>query len=63
MSEDALGACNGFNTTIVDFGNFHNENRVKRWTVYGKSTPKKLAYKIMMLLSNLIFEASSLLTS
>ncbi len=22
MSEDALGACNGFNATIVDFGNF-----------------------------------------
>jgi ankyrin repeat protein len=35
LSEDALGACNGFNATIVDFGNFHNENRVKRWTVYG----------------------------
>ena len=35
MSEDALGACNGFNATIVDFGNFHNENRVKRFTVYG----------------------------
>jgi len=56
MSEDALGACNGFNTTIVDFGNFHNENRVKRWTVYGKSTPKKFAYKIIMLGSNLICE-------
>lgn len=37
MSEDALGACNGFHATIVDFGNFHNENRVKRWTVYGAS--------------------------
>lgn len=35
MSEDALGACNGFHATIVDFGNFHNENQVKRWTVYG----------------------------
>ncbi len=35
MSEDALGACNGFHATIVDFGNFRNENRVKRWTVYG----------------------------
>jgi len=34
LSEDALGACNGFNATIVDFGNFHNENRVKRKTVY-----------------------------
>jgi ankyrin repeat protein len=35
MSEDALGACNGFHATIVDFGNFHNENQVKRWSVYG----------------------------
>lgn len=34
LSEDALGACNGFNATIVDFGNFHNENRVSRRTVY-----------------------------
>ena len=37
LSEDALGACNGFNATIVDFGNFHNENRVKRRTVFGKT--------------------------
>jgi ankyrin repeat protein len=36
MSEDALGACNGFNATIVDFGNFRNENRVQKRTVYGK---------------------------
>lgn len=35
MSEDALGASNGFNATIVDFGDFHNENRVRRATVYG----------------------------
>ncbi|KAG0645497.1 Ankyrin-2 [Hyphodiscus hymeniophilus] len=42
LSEDALGACNamcssrvlGFNATIVDFGNFHNENRVRRKTLY-----------------------------
>lgn len=34
LSEDALGACNGFNATIVDFGDFHNGNRVKRRTVY-----------------------------
>ncbi|KAJ4324129.1 hypothetical protein N0V94_001485 [Neodidymelliopsis sp. IMI 364377] len=34
LSEDALGACNGFNATIVDFGNFHNENKVSRRTVY-----------------------------
>ncbi len=37
LSKDALGACNGFNATIVDFGNFHNENRVKRWTIFGIS--------------------------
>ena len=36
LSEDALGACNGFFATIVDFGNFHNENRVRRKTLYGK---------------------------
>jgi ankyrin repeat protein len=35
LSEDALGACNGFSATIVDFGNFHNENRVDKKTVYG----------------------------
>lgn len=35
LSEDALGACNGFDATIVDFGNFRNENRVRRKTVYG----------------------------
>lgn len=34
LSEDALGACNGFNATIVDFGNFHNENKVRKRTVY-----------------------------
>jgi ankyrin repeat protein/Mg2+ and Co2+ transporter CorA len=34
LSEDALGACNGFDATIVDFGNYHNENQVKRRTVY-----------------------------
>lgn len=35
LSEDALGACNGFNATIVDFGAFHNLNRVRKLTVYG----------------------------
>lgn len=35
LSEDALGACNGFSATIVDFGDFRNENRVKKQTVYG----------------------------
>lgn len=34
LSEDALGACNGFDATIVDFGNFHNDNKVTRRTVY-----------------------------
>lgn len=34
LSEDALGATNGFHATIVDFGNFHNENRVSRKTVF-----------------------------
>ena len=34
LSEDALGACNGFNATIVDFGNFHNENRVTKRTMF-----------------------------
>lgn len=34
LSEDALGATNGFHATIVDFGDFHNENRVTRRTVY-----------------------------
>lgn len=34
LSEDALGACNGFNATIVDFGNYHNENQVKKRTIY-----------------------------
>ncbi len=37
MSRDALGACNGFTSTIVDFGNFRNDNRVTRKTVYGMS--------------------------
>ncbi|EED21298.1 ankyrin repeat protein [Talaromyces stipitatus ATCC 10500] len=34
LSHDAVGACKGFEATIVDFGNFHNENRVKRVSVY-----------------------------
>jgi ankyrin repeat protein len=40
LSQDALGACGGFNATIVDFGNFRNENRVTRRTVYGKLIQK-----------------------
>lgn len=42
ISEDALGASNGFNATVVDFGNFHNENRVKRPTVYGMSPTESI---------------------
>ncbi|KAA8625741.1 Ankyrin repeat and protein kinase domain containing protein 1 [Pyrenophora tritici-repentis] len=34
LSEDALGATRGFHATIVDFGNFHNENKVSRKTVH-----------------------------
>lgn len=34
LSEDARGACEGFEATVVDFGNFRNENRVKRTSVY-----------------------------
>lgn len=34
LSQDAVGACKGFEATIVDFGNFHNENRVKKVSVY-----------------------------
>ncbi|USP75865.1 ankyrin repeat and protein kinase domain containing protein 1 [Curvularia clavata] len=34
LNEDALGATNGFHATIVDFGNFHNENKVTRKTVF-----------------------------
>lgn len=34
LSPDALGACNGFKATIVDFGNFHNGNRVTKRSIY-----------------------------
>lgn len=34
LSEDAKGACKGFQATIVDFGNYHNENRVQRISVF-----------------------------
>ncbi|KAJ4337606.1 hypothetical protein N0V87_004562 [Didymella glomerata] len=53
LSEDALGACNGFDATIVDFGNFHNDNKVTRRTVYevlyGRDTinPRKPAVTIL----------------
>ncbi len=53
LSEDALGATNGFHATIIDFGNFHNENRVSRKTVfellYGRDcvNPRKPAINIL----------------
>ncbi|KAL2838029.1 hypothetical protein BJY01DRAFT_220329 [Aspergillus pseudoustus] len=34
LSEDARGACEGFEATVVDFGHFHNENRVRRTSVF-----------------------------
>ncbi|KAJ5614506.1 hypothetical protein N7528_008160 [Penicillium herquei] len=34
LSEDVKLASAAFDSTIVDFGNFHNENRVKRMSVY-----------------------------
>ncbi|KAJ5819343.1 hypothetical protein N7474_004934 [Penicillium riverlandense] len=34
LSEDARNACRAFDATVVDFGNFHNENRVKRMSVF-----------------------------
>lgn len=36
LSEDAMGACKGFQGVIVDFGNFKNENRVTKRSVYGE---------------------------
>jgi ankyrin repeat protein/Mg2+ and Co2+ transporter CorA len=53
LSEDARGACEGFEATVVDFGNFHNENRVKRTSVfnllYGRDpeNPRKQAFNAM----------------
>jgi len=53
LSEDALGAANGFYATVVDFGNYHNENMVTRKTVfellYARDTinPRKPAVSIL----------------
>jgi ankyrin repeat protein/Mg2+ and Co2+ transporter CorA len=53
LSKDALGATNGFQATIVDFGNFHNNNKVSKKTVYellyGRDTinPRKPATTIL----------------
>ncbi|KAJ5184445.1 Mg2+ transporter protein CorA-like/Zinc transport protein ZntB [Penicillium cf. griseofulvum] len=34
LSDDVQEACAAFDATVVDFGNFHNENRVKRMSVF-----------------------------
>ncbi|KAL4934327.1 ankyrin repeat protein [Aspergillus undulatus] len=53
LSDDARGACEGFEATVVDFGNFHNENRVKRTSVfnllYGRDAenPRKQAFNAL----------------
>ncbi|KAJ5161779.1 hypothetical protein N7492_007171 [Penicillium capsulatum] len=49
LSDDVRDACAAFDATVVDFGNFHNENRVKRMSVfdllYGRDSenPRKQA--------------------
>lgn len=49
LTEDVRQACAAFDATVVDFGNFHNENRVKRMSVfellYGRDSenPRKQA--------------------
>ena len=51
LSADAKGACEGFEATVVDFGNFHNENRVQKTSVYNllygrdKENPRKQAFQ------------------
>jgi ankyrin repeat protein/Mg2+ and Co2+ transporter CorA len=53
LSEDALGATNGFHATIVDFGDFRNNNKVSKRTVfellYGRDAvnPRKPAMNIL----------------
>jgi ankyrin repeat protein/Mg2+ and Co2+ transporter CorA len=53
LSKDALCACQGFSGTIVDFGNFHNENRVTKRSVfeilYAKdpNNPRKPAFSVL----------------
>ncbi|KAL1876715.1 hypothetical protein Plec18167_005123 [Paecilomyces lecythidis] len=50
LSEDARGACEGFDATVVDFGNYRNENRVRKISVfellYGRDpeNPRKQAF-------------------
>lgn len=51
LSADARGACEAFDATVVDFGNFHNENRVQKTSVfnllYGRDpeNPRKQAFR------------------
>lgn len=53
LSKDALYACQGFSGTIVDFGNFHNENRVTKRSVYeilyakDPNNPRKPAFSVL----------------
>jgi FOG: Ankyrin repeat len=49
LSDDVKEACAAFDATVVDFGNFHNENRVKRMSVFNllygrdRENPRKQA--------------------
>ncbi|KOS47829.1 hypothetical protein ACN38_g1128 [Penicillium nordicum] len=49
LSDDVKDACAAFDATVVDFGNFHNENRVKRMSVFNllygrdRENPRKQA--------------------
>lgn len=58
LSADAKGACEGFDATIVDFGNFHNENRVQKTSVYNllygrdPENPRKQAFNTVPVDSN-----------
>lgn len=51
LTPDAKGASEGFEATIVDFGNFHNENRVQKTSVYNllygrdPENPRKQAFR------------------
>ncbi|KAJ5774761.1 hypothetical protein N7457_009657 [Penicillium paradoxum] len=53
LSEDVKEACRAFDATVVDFGNFHNENRVKRMSVFNllygrdRENPRKQAVTTM----------------
>ncbi|GLA17149.1 hypothetical protein AnigIFM62618_004272 [Aspergillus niger] len=53
LTPEAKGACEGFEATIVDFGNFHNENKVKKTSVYNllygrdPGNPRKQAIKTL----------------